>query len=117
MSIDPNDLSIDMCGKGTSAGERVDEDIVTRLVEGTNSPSLPVRQWERLYLTCSLCALSEDVAPTPREPPRRRLGNLAITECYSTNFPVPVKLRRIIHVSPEAECQSDSMLLLTRRFN
>ena len=34
MSIDPNDLSIDMCGKGTSAGERVDEDIVTGLVEG-----------------------------------------------------------------------------------
>ena len=87
MSIDPNDLSIDMCGKGTSAGERVDEDIVTRLVEGTNSPSLPVRQWERLYLTCRLCALSEDVAPTPREPPRRRLGNLAITECYQLPCP------------------------------
>ena len=41
MSIDPNDLSIDMCGKGTSAGERVDEDIVTRLVEGYEFSASP----------------------------------------------------------------------------
>ena len=41
MSIDPNDLSIDICGKGTSAEERADEDIVTRLAEGYGFSASP----------------------------------------------------------------------------